>query len=73
MAGNSTGGKAREAAPHSPAMRSNISEETLAIHRDGRNNGNETGENIAIITRKSGHGVHVHRASDKQGFVETMP
>ena len=35
--------------PHSPAIQSNIAEETLSILRDGGNNGYEIGENIAAI------------------------
>lgn len=38
-----TGGKPRGTVPHSPAMQSNIKEETLSIRRDWRNNGNEIG------------------------------
>ena len=53
-----TGGKPRGTVPHSPAMQSNIKEETLSIRRDWRNNGNEIGENIAVIKRKSRHGLY---------------
>ena len=53
-----TGGKSRErAVPHSFGLRNYIKEETLAIHRDRGTNGNEIGENITIIKRKSRHGI----------------
>lgn len=65
-AGNAAGGKSREdCIPRSPAIQSNIFEETLSIHRDGINNGNDIGENIATIERKSKHSIHVHWASDQ--------
>ena len=35
-----------------PAVQGNIEKETLAIHRGGISNGNEIGENIAIIKRE---------------------
>ena len=35
--------------PQPSAMQNHIKEETLSIHRDRRNNGNEIGENITTI------------------------
>ena len=60
--GNATGGKSRGIVPHNPAMQSNIKEETLSVPRDRRNNGNEIGENITIIERKSQNGIHIYRS-----------
>ena len=44
-----------------PAIQNNIKEETLAIPRDRRSNGNEIGENITNVTGNPGHGIHVNR------------
>ena len=46
-------GSRERTAPHSPAMQSNIAEETLSILRDGSNNGHKISENIAAIKRES--------------------
>ena len=58
------GGKPRGDIPQVPAVQGNIEEETLAIRRGGISNGNEIGENIAVIKRTPGHGIYIHRASD---------
>lgn len=34
--------------------------------------GNEIGENITVIKRKSKHGIHVDRTSDQQRNVEKL-
>ncbi|MCI5510454.1 MAG: hypothetical protein MR436_08480 [Eubacterium sp.] len=52
--------------PRSSGLRNYIKEETLAIPRDRRTNGNEIGENITIIKRESRHGLYVSGASHKQ-------
>ena len=52
-------GSRERAVPHSSGLRNYIKEETLAIHRDRGTNGNEIGENITIIKRKSRHGIVV--------------
>ena len=56
-------GSRERTVPRSSDLRNYIKEETLAIHRDRRTNGNEIGENITIIKRKSKHGFHISRAS----------
>lgn len=49
-------------APRNPAMQSYIKKETLTIRRDRNHNGNEIGENIAVIKGKSRDGVQLNRA-----------
>ena len=66
-------GKSRVGWPHSPGLRNYIKEETLAIHRDRNTNGNEIGENITIIQRKSRYGLHIHRTFDFSRTAERMP
>lgn len=51
----------------------NIEGEILFIHRGGKNNENEIGENIAVIRQESRHGIHIRRTSDKQEFTEAVP
>ena len=53
-------------------LRNYIKEETLAIHRDRGTNGNEIGENITAIKRKSRNGIYISGTSDKQGIIKRM-
>ena len=66
-------GSRERAVPHGSGLRNYIKEETLAIHRDRGTNGNEIGENITIIKRKSRHGIHIFGTSDKSGNAEKLP
>lgn len=71
-AGNAAGGKRKGDVPHTSAIQNHIKEETLSIHRDRRNNGNEIGENIIAVKRKPGHGIYIDRASNQQGTAERV-
>ena len=62
-------GSGEKGVPRTFAIQNNIKEETLSIHRDGENNGNEIGENITTVKGKSKHGVHVCRTPHQQGTV----
>lgn len=66
------GGKSREGSSRVPAVQGNIEGEILFIHRGGKNNENEIGENIAVIRQESRHGIHSRRTSDKQEFTEAV-
>ena len=66
-------GSGERGVPRTPAMQNYIKKETLSVHRDRRNSGNEIGENIAVVKRKPGHGIYKHWPSDKQGTVKGVP
>ena len=51
-------GSGERGVPHTFAIQNNIKEETLSIHRDRRNNGNEIGENITTIEGTPKHGLY---------------
>ncbi len=65
-------GSGEKGVPHTFAIQNNIKEETLSIHRDRRNNGNEIGENITTIKGTPKHGLYFYRSFIEQRIVTRM-